>query len=400
MVLPALIATAVALLFALVLIPVIRRMADHFKWYDRPSTRKIHTGLIPRLGGPGMYLSFLAAALLAPMLLRLIFGGSVNVRYQLRFLTLFLGITLIHTVGLIDDFRNLKALFKFFIQLLAAGIVAFGGFLIRSLTLPYLGTISLGVLAYPVTILWIVAISNAINLIDGMDGLAGGISAFAALSMGIISLLQGAGLTSILCFALFGATVGFLVFNFPPAKIFMGDSGSLFLGFCLASIPLVGGISKASAFGTLLVPVTLLTIPILDTITSVIRRLRNRTPIIHPDKEHIHHKLLGMGLNQRQILGVLCGFSVYLGVVAVSSVILPEEVNVYLILVVWAGSLLGYGLLYFMNTRKRSDIAVSDIAVSDAAVSDASAFDAAAPNADAQQDSEQSQSIRRFPRSG
>jgi UDP-GlcNAc:undecaprenyl-phosphate GlcNAc-1-phosphate transferase len=199
-----------------------------------------------------------------------------------------------------------------------------------------------------------VAISNAINFIDGMDGLAGGISGFAALSMGIISLLQGAVLTSVLCFALFGAILGFLVFNYPPAKIFMGDSGSLFLGFCLAAFPLAGGISKISAFGTLLVPVTLLTIPILDMITSVLRRVRNKVSILHPDKEHIHHRLLDMGLNQRQILGVLYGFSIYLSVVAITSVILPQEVNVYLILVVWAGSLLGYGLLYFMNIRKRA----------------------------------------------
>ena len=354
MILPAVIATTVALILALLLIPTIRRMAHRFKWYDLPNKRKIHTGLIPRLGGPGMYLSFLAAALLTPLLVSLVSGGSNNVRYDLRFAPFFLGITLIHLVGLIDDFRPLKALLKFFLQILAAAIVTTGGFLIRSLTLPYLGTFSLGPLAYPVTVFWIVGISNAINLIDGMDGLAGGISGFAALSMGIISLLQGAVLTSVLCFALFGAIVGFLVFNYPPAKIFMGDSGSLFLGFCLASFPLAGGISKISAFGTLLVPVTLLTIPILDIITSVIRRLRNKVPIIHPDKEHIHHKLLDMGLNQRQILGVLYGFSLYLSVVAITSVILPQEVNVYLILIVWAGSLLGYGLLYFMNTRKHS----------------------------------------------
>jgi UDP-GlcNAc:undecaprenyl-phosphate GlcNAc-1-phosphate transferase len=354
MILPAVIATAGALGLALILIPTIRRMAHRFKWYDLPNKRKIHTGLIPRLGGPGMYLSFIAAAVLTPLLATLISGGSTEMRYDLRFIPFFLGVTLIHLVGLIDDFHNLKALLKFFLQLLAAVIVTTGGFLIRSLTLPYLGTLPLGLLAYPVTVLWIVGISNAINLIDGMDGLAGGISGFAALSMGIISLLQGAVLTSILCFALFGAILGFLVFNYPPAKIFMGDSGSLFLGFCLASLPLVGGISKISAFGTLLVPVTLLTIPILDIFTSVIRRLRNKVPIIHPDKEHIHHKLLDMGLNQRQILGVLYGFSLYLSVVAITSVILPKEVNVYLVLIVWAGSLLAYGLLYFMNTKKRS----------------------------------------------
>jgi UDP-GlcNAc:undecaprenyl-phosphate GlcNAc-1-phosphate transferase len=360
MVVAALIATVLSLALALLIIPVTLRLAHRFKWYDLPNNRKIHTGLIPRLGGPGMYLSFLIAAILSPYIVLLVSGGTLDARHPLRFLTLFVGISLIHAIGLIDDFHNLKALLKFFLQLLAAIIVTAGGFLIRSLTLPYLGPLKLGLVAYPVTALWIVGISNAINLIDGMDGLAGGITAFAALSMGIISLLQGALLTSVLCFSLFGAVVGFLVFNYPPAKIFMGDSGSLFLGFCLACLPLSGEISKVSAFGTLLVPVTLLTIPILDTITSVIRRLRHKVPIIHPDKEHIHHKLLGIGLNQRQILWVLYGFSVYLGVVAITTVILPQEINVYLILVVWVGSLLGYGFLYFINSRRRIEASQSD----------------------------------------
>lgn len=350
----AVIAAAFALGLNLLVIPTILRLAHRFKWYDLPNNRKIHTGLIPRLGGPGMYLSFLCAALATPFLITLISRGTATVGYTLRFISLFLGVSLIQAIGLIDDFRPIKALLKFFLQLLAAIIVTAGGFLIRSLTVPYLGRLSLGLFAYPITVLWLVGISNAINLIDGMDGLAGGISAFAALSMGIIALIQGAAVTSMLCFALFGAILGFLVFNFPPAKIFMGDSGSLFLGFCLAVFPLVGGISKASAFGTLLVPVTLLTIPILDISTSVIRRLRNKVSIIHPDKEHIHHKLLDMGLTQHQILWVLYGFSLYLSVVAITSVILPREVNVYLILVVWAGSLLSYGLLYYVNTRQRS----------------------------------------------
>ena len=354
MIFPAVIAAAFALGLNLVVIPTILRLAHRFKWYDLPDHRKIHTGLIPRLGGPGMYLSFLCVALLTPILVTLITGGTVTVGYTLRFISLFLGVSLIQAIGLIDDFRPINALLKFFLQLLAAIIVTAGGFLIRSVTLPYLGSLGLGLFAYPITVLWLVGISNAINLIDGMDGLAGGISAFAALSMGIIALIQGSTVTSVLCFALFGAILGFLVFNFPPAKIFMGDSGSLFLGFCLAVFPLVGGISKVSAFGTLLVPVTLLTIPILDISTSVIRRLRNKVSIIHPDKEHIHHKLLDMGLNQRQILWVLYGFSLYLSVVAITSVILPREVNVYLIFVVWVGSLLGYGLLYYVNTRQRS----------------------------------------------
>jgi UDP-GlcNAc:undecaprenyl-phosphate GlcNAc-1-phosphate transferase len=347
-------AAVFALGLGLVLIPLVLRLAHKFKWYDLPNNRKIHTGLIPRLGGSGMYLAFLIASLLTPLLLRIITGGTAGFRFTYRFIPFFLGISLVHVIGLVDDFHNLKALLKFFLQLLAAFIVAAAGFLIRSVTIPYLGVLSLGPFAYPITILWIVSISNAINLIDGMDGLAGGISAFAALSMGVIALIQGATVTAVLCLSLFGAIVGFLVFNFPPAKIFMGDSGSLFLGFCLAVLPLVGGISKASAFGTLLVPVTLLTIPILDIVTAVIRRLRNKIPISHPDKEHIHHKLLDMGLNQRQILGVLYGFSLYLSIVAITSVILPKEINVYLILVVWAGSLLGYGFLNYVDSRQRA----------------------------------------------
>ncbi len=353
MILPSVFAAIFALGLNLVLIPLILRIAHKFKWYDPPDKRKIHTGLIPRLGGPGMFIAFLLTGLLTPVVMSVIGRGSDDLRFGLRFLPFFLGIFVIHLVGLIDDFHNLKAMLKFFLQLFAAVLVAGAGFLIRSLTIPYIGTIRLGLLAYPITILWIVGISNAVNLIDGMDGLAGGIGAFAALSMGVIALLQGSGVTAVLCFSLFGAILGFLVFNFPPAKIFMGDSGSLFLGFCLAVFPLIGGISKISAFGTLLVPVTLLTIPILDILTAILRRLRNKVPIIHPDREHIHHKLLDLGLNQRQILGVLYGFSLYLSVVAVTSVILPREINVYLILVVWAGSLLGYSFLNFVGYRHR-----------------------------------------------
>lgn len=346
-------ATAVllSLLLSLVAMPLILRLAHRRKWYDPPNSRKIHTGLIPRLGGPGMFLSFLAAAALTPTLLGLLFPNRALLAWDLRFLPLFAGITLIHGIGLFDDFRNLSALPKFGLQLLAAVIVTSGGFVVRSVTLPYLGMVQLGLLAYPLTVLWIVSISNALNLIDGLDGLAGGIAAFAALSMGAIALIQGALSTAVLSFALFGAVAGFLVFNLPPARIFMGDSGSLFLGFVLAVLPLVGGISKASAFGTLLVPITLLTVPILDTVTAIVRRVRKRIPIIQPDKEHIHHKLLDMGLSERQILWVLYGFSLYLSVVAVTSVILPTEVNVYLILVVWVGSVLGYSFLTHLDTR-------------------------------------------------
>jgi UDP-GlcNAc:undecaprenyl-phosphate GlcNAc-1-phosphate transferase len=158
----------------------------------------------------------------------------------------------------------------------------------------------------------------------------------------------------VLGLALFGSIVGFLIYNFPPARMFMGDSGSYFLGFSLAVLPLVGGISKASAFGTLLVPITLLTVPILDTCLAIARRLKRKRSIVAPDKEHVHHKLLSMGLTEKQILAVMYGFCGYLSVVSISSVVLPKEIDVYLILVVWVGSLLATWLLYFVETKNRA----------------------------------------------
>jgi UDP-GlcNAc:undecaprenyl-phosphate GlcNAc-1-phosphate transferase len=333
MTLTAVLTAMAAFALNIILTPFIIRLAHHYKWYDLPDRRKIHTGLIPRLGGPGIFISLLAACLLAPVIGFLVSGPSSGLRLPLRLLAPAFGILMIHLVGLIDDFKNLRALLKFALQLAAAAVVTSGGYVIRSLTIPYLGSTPLGLLAYPLTVLWIVSVSNAVNLIDGMDGLAGAIPALFALS-------------------LFGATAGFLCFNFPPAKIFMGDSGSYLLGFCLAVLPLMG-ISKVAAFGTLILPITLLTVPIVDTASAIFRRLRQGRSIASPDKEHIHHKLLQLGLNEKQILAVIYGFSLYLGVVAITSVILPKETNVFLILVVWVGSLLAYGVVTSIGSKQK-----------------------------------------------
>lgn len=357
-----LLAAAIALVINLILLPLILRVAHRRKWYDRPNSRKLHSGLIPRLGGPGIFLSFTAASLVTPALLRWLSGGSLRGLLQPRFAALYVGVTLLHLVGLLDDFKNLRAAWKLVLQFTAAGIVVAGGFLIRSLTLPYLGTFQLGAAAYPITLLWLVVIANALNLIDGMDGLAAGIGAFAAAAMGVIAVLQYSPASAVLAFSLLGSLVAFLIFNFPPARIFMGDSGSLFLGLLLAALPLVDGIPAVTAFGSLIVPITLLIIPILDTITAIARRLRHRRSIISADKQHIHHKLLAMGLSERQILAVVYAVSAYLGLVAVTSVVLPREINVYLILVVWVGSLLAYWLLNYVEKRNRQSRAQGESA--------------------------------------
>ncbi len=344
-------ATLAALLCSLLLMPVVIRLSHRKKWYDIPDKRKIHTGLIPRLGGMGMFLSVVVVAILSSILYLHLAGGKGFLEF--RYLSVFAGFALIFCVGLYDDFRSLRALPKLSIQIMAGAVIAASGFTISKLSLPYVGTFSLGVFAYPVTILWLVGISNALNLVDGMDGLAGGIAAFAAISMGIIAVIQQQVVTAMLAFILFGSIVGFLAFNFPPAKIFMGDCGSLFLGFALAVIPLMG-ISKAASFSALIIPITLLTIPIIDTVAAIIRRLRAGRSIASPDKDHIHHKLLDMGLNERKILFFLYSFSFYLSMVAITSVVLPRQTNVYFMLVVWVGSLLGYYFLDFVKEKKKT----------------------------------------------
>jgi UDP-GlcNAc:undecaprenyl-phosphate GlcNAc-1-phosphate transferase len=272
--------------------------------------------------------------------------------FNLKYLPIFISLVLIHILGLTDDLFNHKAIVKLAFQIVAAGIIIGSGFVIKQITIPYFGQLDLGILSYPFTLGWIIIITNAVNLVDGMDGLAGGIVTFAALSLGVISLIQGQIATAIFAFCIFGATSGFLLFNLPPAKIFMGDSGSLLLGFSLAVIPLLG-ISKSASFGSIMVPITLLLVPILDTAAAIVRRIREKRTIMSPDRDHIHHKLLEMGLSERQILALIYSVCIYLSIIAVTSVIMPKESNVYIILIVWLGSMMGYGFIYFLNTRKK-----------------------------------------------
>lgn len=343
----------IALLINQAAIPIIIKNAHKNKWYDLPDHRKIHTGLIPRLGGVGIFIAFLSSSLIVSLtyfVTRNTFIGILDIKY----ISIFLAFGLIYAIGILDDFISQKAIVKLLFQLVAAGIIMAGGFVIKNITLPYIGEISLGVFGYFVTLFWIIGVTNAVNLIDGMDGLAGGIGAFAAFSMGIISLIQGQVSAAVTSFALFGAIAGFLIYNLPPAKIFMGDSGSLFLGFSLAVIPFMG-ISKAASFGTVIIPITLLIIPIIDVLAAIIRRVKEKRGIMSPDRGHIHHKLLDMGFSEKKILVLIYSVCFYLSVIAVTSVIMPRESNVFVIFVVWVGSMLGYGLIHYLNTRSNAD---------------------------------------------
>lgn len=342
----------IAFIINFLVIPVIIRISHKLKWYDKQNSRKIHTGLIPRLGGVGIFISLIITCCMVSFIAYLNSGKTMPYLIAPRYLFLLAGVLVIHFIGLIDDFVSQKPVVKLLFQIIAASCVACGGFIIKEIPIPYLGRFSLGIMGYPFTVLWIIAITNAMNLVDGMDGLAGGITAFASLSMGIIALIQGQVPTAIIAFTLFGATSGFLLFNLPPAKIFMGDSGSLLIGFILSILPLMG-ISAAASFATVLVPITLLLVPIIDTLAAIVRRIKEGRTILSADREHIHHKLLDMGLSEKKILALIYCVCFYLSIIAITSVVMPKESNVYLILIVWIGSMMGYGFIHYLNTRRK-----------------------------------------------
>ena len=351
----ALLAVALAVVVAAiaansVLTPLVTRLAHRYKWYDIPDSRKLHTGLIPRIGGLAMFVSLALAATLGVAAL-----PAVGIELAAPIMPLLAaagGVAMIFGVGLFDDFIPLRARTKLLLQIVAAAIVAGGGIRIDSISVPLLGRLEFGVVAIPLTVFWIIGMTNSLNLIDGIDGMAGGITAFAAAGMTLIAVLQGNVLTAVVAVALFGAVCGFLLFNWPPASIFMGDSGSHLLGFTLAILPLLG-ISGAATLGTLMVPMTLVLIPILDCAAAVVRRIRQRRSLGAADNDHIHYILRALGLSDRKILLAVYAVCAYLTVVSIATAVLLRETAIYLLLVTWAGVLLAYGVLVSVQSQRR-----------------------------------------------
>ena len=282
-----------------VLTPLVTRLAHRFKWYDIPDFRKLHTGLIPRIGGLAIFLSValgIGAGTAAMALLDVPLPAALS-----PLLAATAGVALIFAVGLFDDFVPLRARSKLVLQVLAATVIAAGGMRIDSIALPLLGRLELGIAAVPVTVFWIVGMVNSVNLIDGRDGLAGGIAAFAAAGLAAVAMLHGHLLAAVVAVAVFGAVCGFLLYNWPPASIFMGDSGSHLLGFSLAVLPLLD-IGGAATLRTLMIPATLMLIPILDCGAAVLRRVRQRVSLGTADTDHIHFVLRDLGLSDHKIL--------------------------------------------------------------------------------------------------
>lgn len=275
----------ITFLFTVFIVPFIKKIAFHIDAVDIPNKRKVHTKPMPRLGGLGIYFGFLLGYML--------FG-----QHSETMNSILIGSFIIVLTGVVDDIKPLKASTKFIGQLIAALIVVFYGNIVLKDVSAFGIYINFDILSYPLTIMFILGCINCMNLIDGLDGLAAGISSIYFLTIGIIATINGSiGLDFVLTFIMLGSTLGFLVHNFNPASIFMGDSGSMFLGFIIAVISLLG--FKNVTMTSLIIPLLILAIPILDTLFAIIRRLLKGESISTPDKFHIHHQFLNRNFSQR-----------------------------------------------------------------------------------------------------
>lgn len=261
-----------------------------------PNARKIHKQPIPRLGGVAIWLSVTLAFILYVII-------SAHYPYGNGLSGILLGGSILFLLGFVDDLYDLKPQFKLIIQIGAAVLAFLLGVRIEILSNPMGEIVSLGILSLPITVVWLVGTTNAVNFIDGVDGLAGGVTTIMAVTLGVVALYSDQPASALIAVMLAGAMMGFLVFNFNPARIFMGDSGALFAGFVLAGLS-VSGFVKSIALSILL-PMLIFTVPIMDMSFSVIRRLlKGHNPMI-ADDEHIHHKLIKAGLSANRTSGVL-----------------------------------------------------------------------------------------------
>ena len=318
---PLLIIAVTALGLSLVVTPLIRSLANHFEIGDYPSSRKIHTTFIPRMGGIGIIAGFAGGIAVAAFLLpEALTQSPMNLGGMVLSLVLIIGL------GIYDDIRGVGSLGKLIVQVLAASIVISSGLQIDNLVLPFSEPVALGVFSLPLTILWLVGVTNAVNLLDGLDGLAVGVTAIVSVTIFAIGVFSSDMLLVVVSLSLFFGCLGFLRYNFHPASVFMGDTGSLFLGFLLASLSLavMRHVAVDLSRISLLVVIVTLAVPIVDTSVAFFRRLNKGMHPLKPDKEHIHHRLMDLGLTHRQTVVVIYAVSLFNGIVALLLVLLDS----------------------------------------------------------------------------
>ena len=303
-----LLALLVALVVSFLMTPVVKSFAYKVGAIDVPKdNRRMHKVPVPRLGGLAIFIGFMVSILLFAEI-----DGEMK--------SILLGAVIIVVLGVVDDIMALPAMLKFVIQIGAALIPTMNGVRILAFSNPNIFSDSLywvlGGLSIPITVLWIVALTNAVNLIDGLDGLANGVSAISATTMLVIALMASETQVSIVMAALVGASLGFMPYNMHPAKMFMGDTGATFLGYILATMS-IQGLFKYYAVISFVVPFMILGLPIFDTSFAFIRRIAHGQSPMHADRSHIRHRLIDMGLNQKQAVATLYVISAILGLSAV-----------------------------------------------------------------------------------
>ncbi|GAV24152.1 undecaprenyl-phosphate alpha-N-acetylglucosaminyl 1-phosphate transferase [Carboxydothermus islandicus] len=309
-----------ALILTLILTPIIKKIALRAGAIDIPDARKVHKSPIPRMGGLAIFLSFTVTVLfLLPI--------------DQKVLAILAGSVVLVIFGILDDVYSLNPKVKLLGQIMAAIIPVAFGIKVNYVTNPFGGLIWLGDASYFLTIFWIVAIVNAINLIDGLDGLASGTAAISAVFIGIAALTRGNEFAYYAAIALTGGALAFLKFNFNPAKIFLGDTGSMFLGYCLGILSVLGT-AKSPTLISIFIPVLVMAIPIFDTLFAILRRFFAGRPIFKPDKGHLHHCILDLGYSQRKTVLIIYLLNILLGIVALYVNLLTFTQAALLILII------------------------------------------------------------------
>ena len=336
----------IATVASLITTPLMRRLCQRWNLLDVPlGGRRIHRTAVPRLGGIAIYIACLSALSLLTLWDNLLTQTLSGMKSEI--LTLLIPATLVLLLGAYDDLRGANAVVKFAgLGLIATLFYAMGG-RIDALSIPLLGSVHLSPLvSFVVTVVWLVGIANAFNLIDGLDGLASGVALFSSLVILGVSVSQDRPLTIVVALVLCGALAGFLRYNFNPASIFLGDSGSLFIGFLLAALSVLGT-QKATTAVAIVVPILAFGVPVVDTAMTMGRRMLSRKPVFEGDNEHIHHMLLARGWSQRRAALVLYGACALFGLVALIFPATGSKLTGFMLFVISVAVIIAVGHLRY-----------------------------------------------------
>ena len=344
-------------ILSFVFTPFVRLFCLKLRLLDMPSRRKIHEHALPRLGGVAVIISFATTLLLA-----FLWDQNFKNIFSSRIAGLFIGILLLAILGLLDDVYGIRPMVKLAGQIVVSLILFSYGFRIGLFTNPVHG----GEMPLPffislfLTVCWIVGMINALNLIDGLDGLASGIAAIAGFCLIFVGLYLKTPLTVIILSMLCGSSLGFLYYNFPPAKIFLGDTGSMFLGLILAVSALIGFQYKVATVVVLIIPICALALPIYDTALAIWRRMLKKGSIFIADKRHLHHRILEFGLKQREVVIAFYSATAYFGIIAFLFVFIPNQYALLLLLLLSIGIFWGMRTIGFIE-RKLKEIHILEL---------------------------------------